>query len=350
MADGSDRIEAELAGLLAVLKADRRNVRALLRIAGLYAARGDLATAAASYRTALQEIPAGAPVPPDLQPMIETARAVIAANDAAMEGFLEQRFEALRAKHAGQSLARFDKSLATLLHKRRVYRPQPSFMYVPELPAIEFFDRAAFPWLDALEAATQDITAELMAVMADGPSVVEPYMDLPGEVNALWRELNHSRRWSAFFFWREGKPYTDNLARCPKTAAALEAWPPCDLPGCAPTAMFSILEPRTRIPPHVGFNNARLVTHLPLVIPPGCGFRVGGETRKWEVGKAFVFDDTIEHEAWNDSDEPRAVLIVDVWNPYLSVAEREMICALTVGVNDYYGALPDFIRPLQKAE
>ncbi|HEY0436794.1 MAG TPA: aspartyl/asparaginyl beta-hydroxylase domain-containing protein, partial [Phenylobacterium sp.] len=92
-----------------------------------------------------------------------------------------------------------------------------------------------------------------------------------------------------------------------------------------------------------GVNNARLIVHLPLVVPPGCGFRVGGTTRQWEPGRAFVFDDTIEHEAWNDSDEPRAVLILDTWNPHVTPPERELVSALTEGVDEFYGRLPDYI-------
>ena len=65
--------------------------------------------------------------------------------------------------------------------------------------------------------------------------------------------------------------------------------------------------------------------HLPLIVPPGCGFRVGGETREWREGEAFAFDDTIEHEAWNDSDQLRAVLIFDVWNPHLTELERNLL-------------------------
>ena len=102
--------------------------------------------------------------------------------------------------------------------------------------------------------------------------------------------------------------------------------------------MFSILDAKTRIPPHVGVNNARLIVHLPLIVPPGCGFRVGSETRSWEPGKAFVFDDTIEHEAWNRSDELRAVLIFDVWHPDLNEAERRMISALARATDAFTGA------------
>jgi aspartyl/asparaginyl beta-hydroxylase (cupin superfamily) len=109
--------------------------------------------------------------------------------------------------------------------------------------------------------------------------------------------------------------------------------------GRSPAAMFSILKPRTHIPPHTGVANTRLVLHLPLIVPQGCGFRVGGETRPWREGEAFVFDDTIEHEAWNDSDRPRAVLICDVWNPSLSASERARIAAV-MGALDRFNATP----------
>ena len=100
-----------------------------------------------------------------------------------------------------------------------------------------------------------------------------------------------------------------------------------DVPGLAPTAMFSILDARTRIPPHTWVTNTRATVHLPLVVPDGCGFRVGGDVRHWRVGEAWAFDDTIEHEAWNRGDRPRAILIVDVWNPLLSEAERAVVRA-----------------------
>ena len=117
--------------------------------------------------------------------------------------------------------------------------------------------------------------------------------------------------------------------------AALRGAPQPDQPGRTPSAMFSLLKPKTRIPPHTGVSNVRLVTHLPLIVPPGCGFRVGNDTREWETGKAWVFDDTIEHEAWNDSEQLRVVLIFDVWHPQLSAAERAMITAMTAGINQF---------------
>jgi aspartyl/asparaginyl beta-hydroxylase (cupin superfamily) len=78
----------------------------------------------------------------------------------------------------------------------------------------------------------------------------------------------------------------------------------------------------------VGVNNARLVCHLPLVVPDGCWFRVGAETRFWREGEAFVFDDTIEHEAMNPSDRLRVVLIFDVWHPGLTELEQSAVSAV----------------------
>ena len=87
----------------------------------------------------------------------------------------------------------------------------------------------------------------------------------------------------------------------------------------------SILKAGAHIPPHTGVTNVRSIVHLPLIVPDGCTFRVGGDPRPWVEGQAFVFDDTIEHEASNPTDRDRAVLILDVWNPYLSESEQAMI-------------------------
>ena len=108
------------------------------------------------------------------------------------------------------------------------------------------------------------------------------------------------------------------------------------MPGYAPSAFFSILDAKSHIPAHCGVTNTRLIVHLPLVIPAGCRFRVGSETREWKPGKAWVFDDTIEHEAWNDSDVPRAILIFDIWNNFMTAAERDLVRKTVKGISDYY--------------
>jgi aspartyl/asparaginyl beta-hydroxylase (cupin superfamily) len=215
-------------------------------------------------------------------------------------------------------------------------------MYFPEIPAIEFFERGDFPWLDAIEAATDDIRTELTAVLVADRAGLEPYIAYPDGVPLdRWRELNKSRRWSAYFLSNQGVDLPAHIARCPRTMQVLKGAPLCDVPARAPTVFFSILDASTHIPPHTGVTNTRLTVHLPLIVPPDCGFRVGGETREWLPGKAWVFDDTIEHEAWNRSDSPRAVLIFDIWNPLLTAAERDVVRAATEVVGTYYGSIPE---------
>jgi aspartyl/asparaginyl beta-hydroxylase (cupin superfamily) len=211
-------------------------------------------------------------------------------------------------------------------------------LFVPRLPAIPFFDRRDFdfPWLAALEAKTDIIRSELEAMLQSERDRFRPYIERkPGEPVNQWQELDHSLRWSVFHLWRGGSPVQENLDRCPETAKALAAVPVADIPGQCPNSLFSALAPRTRIPPHNGETNARLVAHLPLIVPEGCRFRVGFEQRRWTVGEVLVFDDTLEHEAINDSDELRAVLIFDLWNPLLSAAEREMVRQMTVAARDF---------------
>ena len=209
------------------------------------------------------------------------------------------------------------------LGRRQVYANQCAGAYYPFLPADEYFDRKHFPWLAELEAGTELIRAELAALLADPGDALRPYVRLdPGTPENTWSALDGSLDWAACFLWEYGVPNPAVIERCPSTAALLESLPLARIPGRAPNAFFSMLRPRSRIPPHTGVTNTRAIIHLALDVPPVCGFRVGGETREWVEGEAFAFDDTIEHEAWNDSDRRRAVLILDAWNPHLSEAEQ----------------------------
>jgi len=255
-----------------------------------------------------------------------------------LESHIENALKELRARFPDEPLHRFEQCVDIMLQKRRIYRQQPTFMYFPELPAIEFYDRESFPWLETIEAAADDIRGELLEVLTDKTDI-EPYVVLPKGAAGVdqWRELNNSRRWSVYSLWNEGKAFPGHIARCQKTVAALGKAPLWDIPGYGPTALFSILDAKTRIPAHTGPVNTRLVVHLPLIVPPGCGFRVGGQTREWHPGEAFVFDDSIDHEAWNDSEVPRAVLIFSIWKPFLSEAERELTRALTTSIGEFYG-------------
>ena len=328
----------EMRALEKALTLDPRHLLALLQKAALLNLQGKPRTAAGVYESALAVIPPGAQLPQNLRPAIEIAATAVRENKAALETFLRGQLDPLRAQHAGERHDRFDHCVDIMLGNRRAYVPQPTFMYFPHIPAYEFYPREDFPWLAEIEAAAPDIRAEFERVLAEDQDRIVPYVAYPDGVPIdQWKELNHSRRWSAFYLWREGTVLQEHLARCPKTAAALEKAPRVDVPSHGPTAFFSILDARTHIPPHTGTTNTRLTVHVPLVLPGKCSFRVGAERRDWRPGEAWVFDDTIEHEAWNDSDAPRAILIFDIWNPYLTATERDLVRAATVAVEEYYG-------------
>jgi aspartyl/asparaginyl beta-hydroxylase (cupin superfamily) len=216
-----------------------------------------------------------------------------------------------------------------MLGRRTIFANECHGLHYPFLPADEFFDREHFPWLDTLEAETGTIRAELEAILGDRDPGLAPYVEQPSGVpENKWSPLDRSLDWGALHLWRDGERNEAACARAPKTAALVETLPLCRIPGRAPAVFFSILKAGKRIPPHTGVTNVRSIVHLPLIVPDGCTFRVGSETRAWVEGEAFVFDDTIEHEALNPTDRDRAVLIFDVWNLYLSEAEREMICKI----------------------
>jgi aspartyl/asparaginyl beta-hydroxylase (cupin superfamily) len=225
----------------------------------------------------------------------------------------------------GAARRRFDAAIDHALGRRRIYQNKCDGMFFPFLPADEFFDRKHFPWLSEIETRTDAIRKELDALLARG-SVFSPYVtQAPGTPSNLWTTLDNSSDWDSRFLTKFGAQ--DHAARqlCPATASAMDALPLFDIPGRGPNVFFSLLRAGAHIPAHTGVSNTRAIVHLPLIVPDHCTFRVGGETRTWQVGHAFAFDDTIEHEARNDSDALRAVLIFDVWNPHLSAEERELL-------------------------
>lgn len=224
---------------------------------------------------------------------------------------------------------RFRVCVDHMLGRRRIFTNDCAGVYYPFLPADEFFDPRLFPWFAALEAKTADIRAEAVALLESPTESLRPYVRLdPGTPENKWSTLDGSLDWGACFLWEYGVRSDIVCARCPATAAAIEAIPQNRVPGQAPSAFFSILKPGAHIPPHTGVTNTRTIIHLPLVVPPDCSFRVGGEVRQWTEGEAFAFDDTIEHEAWNRSDQHRIVLILDVWNPHLTVEEQDWLAKL----------------------
>jgi aspartate beta-hydroxylase len=325
-----------IAALDGVLLREPQHFVALLSKGSLVEAASGAAAAARIWRAALRVAPAGG-LPGGLAAALDHARAVVAADSARMQAHLRAAVGAEWAPGEEAARDRFEESLDVFAGAITAPVQRPMLLHYSRMPAIPFYDRALFPWLEELEAATPMIVAELEGALAAVAEDFAPYIQYPANVPVRqWGELNHSRKWSSYFLWRDGVRHDAACARCPGTAALIERLPLMRQPGFAPTAVFSALEPHTHIPPHTGSANTRLLCHLPLILPGPARFRVGPQTRDWRMGEAWVFDDTIEHEAWNDADAMRVILILDVWSPFLSEREKTMISKMMTARSAYY--------------
>jgi aspartyl/asparaginyl beta-hydroxylase (cupin superfamily) len=268
---------------------------------------------------------------------------------AAMSRFFDQLFKEhllTALDKAGFTKAnrhpRFQKSLEMMLGERarppeyQQFPQTPLVYYYPDLPYVQFADASRYAWRETLEAAYPQMRAEALELLA-GAADFRPYIKTnkerpQGDVHGLLENPD----WSTFFLWENGGPVEEHVAKCPQTFQdTIDAVPLCHIGARAPSVMLSLLRPGAHIPPHTGMINCRYICHLPLVVPNDCGFRVGSTTIEWNEGQMIAFDDTVQHEAWNRSDQNRLVLIFDIWRPELSAVEHEMITALFAAVDSY---------------
>jgi aspartate beta-hydroxylase len=247
----------------------------------------------------------------------------------------------LRERYGSSELARVEHSLAIYFLDRPANiadpRQKPKFLYFPGITSQPYYPRQHFPWLEALEDATDSVRAELRAVLANEQSLESFLGDVPATAGQgmLGASGDQDPAWDAYFFHRHGLRNDTHCAACPRTAALLDALPLVRIRDHAPEALFSVLSPGTHILPHTGVTNTRLVTHLPLIVPPDCAIRVGGQQHAWQEGRCVTFDDTWEHEAWNRSGQLRVVLILDSWHPDLSEVERAAVTDLVEAIGDF---------------
>lgn len=315
------RADDEAAALQTALAYDPYCWPALLQKADLLEKKGDPKAAAVMYRDVLRISPPAEYRPEAFAKPLAHAERMVAMYAEALETTLLQAVGGL----PGMS-QKWREAVSIMSGRTRPFHADCNQLTVPRLPAQPFFRREMFDWVPEFEKRTDAIREEMIAALAEAGPQFQPYIQYnPGEPVNQWSELNHSRAWTGFHLYRGGKPVEENLARCPRTAEALKLIDAVHLAGTCPNAMFSVLAPKAHIPPHHGESNARLVAHLPLVVPSDCLFRVGYDNRRWTEGEVLVFDDTIEHEAWNDSDEIRVVMIFDVWNPLLTPEERLIV-------------------------
>jgi aspartate beta-hydroxylase len=272
---------------------------------------------------------------PALRPMVEHAVHMVRQTRKASFANL---IEPLRQKFGADSLDRIEQGLRIYFREEApVYpdpRQQPTFFYVPGLPPAPYLDRALFPWIEKLEAQTDAIRQELLQLLPSAAGRERVFTTEAIEKENL-RGLQSPPSWNGYYFYRHGERRADNCAACPVTARTLELLPLSHIRDHGPEVLFSVFTAGTHLLPHRGVTNTRLVGHLPLLVPTDCALKVGGEEHEWREGRAVIFDDTYEHEAWNRSDRTRVVLIFDIWNPHLTEAECAAVEMIVPAMGDF---------------
>ncbi len=328
-------IEGKIDAIDRALELSPRDLAALVAKADHLATMQDSRGAAAYYAAGLRHMPNFAKLSPARQQDLLRARAASEKLAKEFEDFLRSRLEAAGLNEAN-SPPRFSQALDILVGKKRPFYQSPRYFYFPELPQIQFYPREAFPWCDAVEEAYGDIRSELETLIASDVEFLpylrrnksRPQMDASG--------LVENPAWSAQFLLNGGERQA-SADLCPQTMAAIQKAPMPKIPGRTPHALFSRLAAGAKIPPHSGMLNVRLICHLAIVVPRGCEFRVGNDIRAWQEGLCWVFDDTIEHEAWNNSQRDRYILIFDIWRPELSPDEQVAVSSLCEAVDAFSG-------------
>uniref|UniRef100_H0WVG2 Aspartate beta-hydroxylase n=2 Tax=Otolemur garnettii TaxID=30611 RepID=H0WVG2_OTOGA len=187
----------------------------------------------------------------------------------------------------------------------------------------------AQPWWTAKETGYTDLVKSLerhwKLIRDEGLAVMDKAkgLFLPEDEN-----LREKGDWSQFTLWQQGRKNENACKGAPKTCNLLEKFP--ETTGCRRGQIkYSIMHPGTHVWPHTGPTNCRLRMHLGLVIPKeGCKIRCANETKSWEEGKVLIFDDSFEHEVWQDASSFRLIFIVDVWHPELTAQQRRSLPAI----------------------
>ena len=265
----------------------------------------------------------------------------IAALNRGQRALLFESFATLRDRFGSKELARVDRALTGYLGEWDATPPdprqRPKFFYFPDLPAGPYHDPYLHTWASDLSQAWEGIrdeAAELLAQDRDFESFLglKPGQDKKGYVGGT----NPDASWDAYFFYRRGQRFDTHHLQCPKTSAVLDSIDLCRINRQAPEVCFSVIRPQSTIEPHYGVTNTRLVMHLPLIIPPGCALDiVGGPAHHWKPGELVMFDDTFQNGAWNHSDQPRLIVLMDCWNPHLTPPERQAVQMLINAVEDF---------------
>jgi aspartate beta-hydroxylase len=213
-----------------------------------------------------------------------------------------------------KAMAEFSADSSRPFPLRSHFELQRPLIFYPGLETREIHDRYRFPWVAALEGAFPLIQEEFARLL-----------QADSGFSRVHRGQTSTGEWAASYLWVFGQEVAETCRQCPETARVLRA-----IPGVAQfgTTLFSALAPHTYIAPHYGYTNAKLRCQLPLRVPGECRLKVGEHEIEQQEGRCIVFDDSFLHAAWNDSDEPRFVLVFDFFHPDLTSEEVEYLAAL----------------------
>jgi aspartyl/asparaginyl beta-hydroxylase (cupin superfamily) len=339
----ASRMEDDAAGeaqaLDRLLTLQPTHLGALLMKGATLARSGDDDGAVGHYRAALgiaeQARARGEALPPMLASELGRAAQWVEAHIAERSSRIDRAL-AEGGFGPGKRSDRIEEALAILRGEAPIQLQQPSSFYFPGLPQRSFYEREEFGWAAGLEAETASIKAELEALLAAQSNEFEPYVAADADRSggtAPNAHLAGSRNWSAYHLLKGGEPVSGHADRFPATLAALDQAPMPRISGRSPMALFSMLQPGAHIRPHHGLFNSRLICHLPLIVPPDCTLRVGNQQRQWREGELMIFDDSMEHEAWNRSVEQRIILLFEIWRPEINEADREALTVLLEAAN-----------------
>jgi aspartate beta-hydroxylase len=299
-----------------------QNFVGLLMLGALQEAMHAEHRAGRTYRAALRNAPPEQSLPPPVVKQLDHARRKVAADDRWLQRVSDWRPDADLPKESIERLQGLQQSI----RENSVAGSDVAAQFlIPGLRSNEYFEPADFEGVSEIERQTDAVLDEFLALTQAKAPQLAPYL---AGLEAEQPDREQIGKWSMIPLIRGGNVIDEYASECPVTMRLFEGIDAPRIGRIAPSLYFSVLEPHSRIEPHTGIINARLIVHWPLIVPDSCGFRVGSETREWVPGTALVFDDMIEHEAWNDSDRIRVVLISDLWRPDLSAAERAAITQL----------------------
>ncbi len=328
------RLEEAICQLERAVELAPHNFEALLKLGVLYLRTGNRENALAAFQRAVVIAPqmrhwlSDPKLPGDLRKAIGIALGALQQKFAA---FAEQCLEHLHEHYPGEDLSRLEAGIRELCggKKRPCTNPKrrPALLNFPELPERPWFERDEFDWVERVESAFPTIRDELQELLATRAGFKPYCTETESNVGMSaagtdFSSLAGSMMWNALHLYRNSYRFDENCARCPGTVSLMESLPTPRIRNQSPEVFFSCLQPGGHIIPHHGLMNVRLTVHLGLIVPEGCALRAGGETRSWEEGRLFFFDDSYEHEAWNRGTSDRVVLIFEAWNPALSNAEK----------------------------